>query len=138
MSDKTVSSVPWSFWTIGVVALVWNLMGVLNFVSQMSADAVAAMPEPYRVMIEGRPMWATVAFAVAVFGGSLGCVLLLMRRSAAYYLFIASLVGAVMQMPPHLGVASAAIGGGAFLRVGAFLIWYSKHAESKGWFSGVL
>jgi hypothetical protein len=68
-------------------------MGVMNFIVQMKADALASFPESHRAIIEGRPTWATGAFAIAVFGGALGCLLLLFRQSAAYYLFIASLLG---------------------------------------------
>ena len=141
MNDKTVGGVHWSFWAIGAVALIWNVMGVINFFMQMNADALAAMPESYRAIIEGRPAWATGAFAIAVFGGALGCLLLLLRKSAAYYLFLVSLLGAIVQMAPYLGLAGSTIGVSAFLGVGAFLvvavflIWYSKQAESKGWLS---
>lgn len=139
MGEKQVGGVHWSFWAIGVVALIWNLMGVMNFFMQMNADALAAMPESYRAIIESRPAWITGAFAIAVFGGALGCVLLLLRKSAAYYLFIASLLGVAVQLVHTLGVASGSIGVGAFVGVGAalvvaaFLIWYSKQAKSKGW-----
>ena len=139
MGEKQVGGVHWSFWAIGVVALIWNLMGVMNFFMQMNADALAAMPESYRAIIESRPAWITGAFAIAVFGGALGCVLLLLRKSAAYYLFIASLIGVVVQLVHTLGVASGSIGVGAFVGVGAalvvaaFLIWYSRQAKSKGW-----
>jgi len=44
MNDETVGGVHWSFWAIGAVALIWNVMGVINFFWQMNADALAAMP----------------------------------------------------------------------------------------------
>ena len=144
MNDKTVGGVHWSFWVIGAIALIWNVMGVINLFVQMNADAVAAMPEAQRAIIEGRPAWATGAFAIAVFGGALGCLLLLLRKSAAYYLFIASLLGMIVHMIPYLGMAGSTIDFGPFeisiyilmpLAVAAFLIWYSKQAESKGWIS---
>ena len=135
MNDKTVGGVHRSFWAIGAAALIWNVMGVINFFAQMNAVALAAMPESYRAIIEGRPAWATGAFAIAVFGGALGCLLLLLRKSVAYYLFIASLLGTIVQMPSYLGMTRATIGVGASLLVAAFLIWYSKQAESKGWIS---
>ncbi len=144
MNDKTVGGVHWSFWTIGAVALIWNVMGVVNFFVQMNADALSAMPESHRAIVEGRPPWATGGFAIAVFGGVLGCLLLLFRKSAAYYLFIASLLGVIVQLIHTLGIASSTIDFGLFeistyilmpLLVAAFLIWYSKQAESKGWIS---
>ena len=134
MNDKTVGGVHWSFWGIGAVGLIFNLMGCINFISQMNADMVASMPEVYRAIVESRPAWATGAFAIAVFGGALGCLLLLLRKSAAVYVFIASLVGAVLAQIPFLDIPfEALIGGLSQLVVGAFLIWYSKQAESKGW-----
>ena len=139
MNDETVGGVHWSFWAIGAVTLIYNVVGVINFFTQMNADTVAAMPELYRAIIEGRPAWATGAFAVAVFGGALGCLLLLLRKSAAYYLFIASLLGAIVTMIHTLGMAGSDIGSMVGnlvqLAVTAFLIWYSKQAESKGWIS---
>jgi len=139
MNDEKVGGVHWSFWAIGAVALIWNVLGGINFFSQMSADALAAMPESYRAIIEVRPAWATGAFAIAVFGGALGCLLLLLRKSAAYYVFIASLLGVIVQMTPYLGMANVQVevwmGSLLSLVVAAFLIWYSKQAESKGWIS---
>ncbi len=139
MNDETVGGVHWSFWAIGAVTLIYNVVGVINFFTQMNADTVAAMPELYRAIIEGRPAWATGAFAVAVFGGALGCLLLLLRKSAAYYLFIASLLGAIVTMIHTLGMAGSDIGSMVGnlvqLAVTAFLIWYSKQAESKSWIS---
>ena len=144
MNDKTVGGVHWSFWVISAVVLIWNVMGVINFFMQMNADALAAMSEAQRAIIEGRPAWATGAFAIAVFGGALGCLLLLLRKSAAYFLFVASLLGVILQMIPYLGIAGSTINYGGFeismiilmpLVVAAFLIWYSRRAKSKGWIS---
>jgi len=141
MNDESTNGVHWSFWVIGAVALVWNVMGVMNYFGQMNADAVAAMPESHRAIIEGRPAWATAGFAIAVFGGAIGCLLLLLRKPAAFYLFIASLLGVMVTMIHTLGVAGSF---GPFeismmivmpLVVAAFLIWYSKLAERKGWIS---
>ena len=141
MNDKTVGGVHWSFWLIGAVALIWNVVGVINFFMQMNPDVLAAYRESERAIVEGRPAWATGAFAIAVFGGALGCVLLLLRKSAAYYLFIGSLLGVIVTMTHTLGIGID-FGLGEILGiilmplvVAVFLIWYSKQAESKGWIS---
>ena len=93
-------------------------------------------------MFEGRPAWATGAFAIAVFGGLLGCIVLLFQRSSAFYLFIASLLGVVIQAIPYLGVTGLSINLNAFeisvmvvlpLVVAAFQVWCSMLAKSKGW-----
>ena len=139
MNGKTVSRIHWSFWVIGAIGLVFNLMGCMNFISQMNADLVASMPEAYRAIVESRPAWGTGAFAIAVFGGALGCLLLLLRKSAAFYVFITSLVGAVAAQIPLVGMAGfpveVLIGGLSQVVIGAFLIWYTKRVERKGWIS---
>ncbi len=141
MNDKTVGGVHWSFWLIGAVALIWNFVGVINFFIQMNPDVLAAYRESERAIIEGPPAWATGAFAIAVFGGAIGCVLLLLRKSVAYYLFIGSLLGVIVTMTHTLGIGID-FGLGEILGiilmplvVAVFLIWYSKQAESKGWIS---
>ena len=146
MNDKTVSGVHWSFWIIGFVALIWNVMGAINYFMQMDADVVATFPETHRAIIEGRPVWATAGFAIAVFGGSLGCLLLLFRKSVSFYLFVASLLGVIVTMIHTLGITSSAVDFSVSeifimvlspLVVAAFLIWYSKWIESKGWIKQV-
>jgi hypothetical protein len=141
MNDESVDSVHWSFWVIGAVTLIWNVMGCINFFMQMNPDMLAAYRESERAIIEGRPIWATGAFAIAVFGGAIGCLLLLLRKSSAIYLFIASLLGVIVTTIHTLGVGID-FGIGEMLGiilmpvlVAAYLIWYSKRAERKAWIS---
>ena len=72
MNNERGQGVHWSFWLISIIALLWNVMGSINFFMQMNADIVAGLPETHRAIIEGRPLWATAGFALAVFGGALG------------------------------------------------------------------
>ena len=137
MSEKTVVSIHWSFWVIGVVGLIFNLLGCINFLSQMNAETVASMPEIYRTIAKSRPAWGTAAFALAVFGGLLGCLLLLLRKSVALYVFVASVVGAIAAQIPFVGMADfpveAWVGWLSQVAVGVFLVWYSRLAKSKEW-----
>jgi len=132
-------AVHWSFWIIGGVTLLFNVAGAANFLTQMNPNAVAAMPDEYRAIVESRPVWATGAFALAVFGGVLGCLLLLLRKSVAYYVFIASLLGAAVAQIPLFGMvdmpAGVLVGGGMQLVVTGLLVWYVKKTEQKGWIS---
>ena len=141
MDETTDSSVHWSFWLIAAFALIWNALGSLNYLGQMNADLVATMPETHRAIIEGRPAWATGGFAVSVFAGALGGLQLLFRKSAAFYLFVASLLGAMVTMIHTIDVATSKIDFSTSevgvmilspLIVATFLIWYSKQAEGKG------
>ena len=141
MNDKAVTRVHWSFWVISAIALVWNVLGSVNFFMQMNPDMLDAYRESERAIIQGRPAWATAGFAIAVIVGALGSLLLLLRKSAATYLFVASLVGVVVTMVHTLSVDYDFTSGEILvmvvmpLVVAALLVWYSKHAEGRDWIS---
>ncbi len=144
MNDKTVGGVHWSFWLIGLVALIWNIGGAINYLMQTNLEFVATLPETHRAIIEGRPAWATAGFAIGVFGGALGCLLLLLRKSIAFYMFIASLLGVIVTMIHTINVASSKIDFSPVeifvmillpIIVAAILIWYTKLVISKSWIS---
>lgn len=139
MNDKNAGGIHWSFWLISTLMLIWNIMGCINLFIQMNPEMVSSYRETEQAIIIGRPAWATVAFAVAVFGGALGCVLLMLKKSVSFYLFIASLLGVVVTMI-HTLSAGIDFGAGEILGiilmplvVAAFLVWYSKYTENKGW-----
>lgn len=128
----------WSFWVICVVTLIWNVMGSINFIMQMNPDMLASYPEDAKSLVASRPIWATAAFAIAVFGGALGDILLILKKSAALYLFVASLLGVVLTNIHTTQVNSAMailIGSLMSLVIATFLIWYTKLVQRKGWVS---
>ena len=139
MTEESKKSVHWSFWTIAIVALLWNLLGCLNFVMQMNAEVVASMPETHRTIIESRPAWATGGFAIAVFGGALSGILLGLCKASAFYLFVASLLGVIVAMVHTLGLPIEFSAFEMFMMivmplvVGVLLVWYAKHAQNKNW-----
>jgi len=142
MNDESVRRVHWSFWLIGVVALLWNVGGAVNYLMQTNLEFVATLPDTHRAIIEGRPAWATGGFAIGVFGGALGCLLLLFRKSIAFYVFVASLIGVLVTMIHTVNVASSKIDFTPFeifvmvlspIIVAAILIWYTKYAIRKNW-----
>ncbi|WP_038010008.1 hypothetical protein [Thalassobacter stenotrophicus] len=122
-----------TFWGVAGVGLVWNLIGCLNYVAQTSPEAVAQMSEVAQVMITGRPAWATGAFAVTVFGGAVGCILLLLRRRTAVWMLGAGVLGSlgtayftagVLGMVPSVALATL---------ISMALFWYGTIALRKGW-----
>jgi hypothetical protein len=130
------------FWIIGIVALIWNLMGVFAYLQNayMSAEDFAALPTEQQALLENVPAWVTGAFAIAVFGGALACILLLMRKKLATIIFLVSLIGIIVQMSYNVFMSKAleVYGPGGMvmpvmvLVVGIFLWQYSKKQESKG------
>lgn len=139
MNDETINPVHWSFWVIGAITLIWNLLGVVNFFVQMDPEMVKSFREAEQAIIAGRPGWATTGFALGVFGGALGCLLLLLRNAVALYLFMISLIGVVITMI-HTLTAGIDFGMGEYLGiiflpvlVAVYLIWYTIRSKAKGW-----
>ena len=77
---------PVSLKVVAIVALLWNLLGCLAFFSdlRLSPDDLARLPEAQQALYAARPGWAVAATAVAVFGGVLGSIGLLLRRKWAF------------------------------------------------------
>ena len=80
------------FWIISIIALIWNIMGVMAYLQQayMSDEEKAILPEAERALYSDVPSWAIAAFAIAVFGGLLGSLALLLRKKWATPLFFIS------------------------------------------------
>jgi hypothetical protein len=105
MSEQTIKTeknqlLPKYFYLFAVLALLWNLMGVAAFVMQilMTAENIAALKPAEQALYNNTPIWATIAFAVAVIGGSFGCLLLLMKKALAQAVLMLSLFGILVQM----------------------------------------
>jgi len=99
MTDDMNDKQPWTFWTIAVVALLWNALGVFAFAIQpaFNPDAMQQLNAEQRALVESTPLWAMIAYGVAVFGGLAGAIALLLRRKIAALLFGASLLGVIVQ-----------------------------------------
>ncbi len=100
MSETKIYEAPAWFTIVALVLLVWNLFGVMAYIMQvmMSPETLAALPDAQRQLYENTPKWATAAFAIAVNGGTLGCVLLLLKRNLAGLFLQASLIAVLVQM----------------------------------------
>ena len=88
----TVKPPTW-FWVVSVIALLWNLMGVYNYLYQAfnQVAILESLDQAQREVFEGTPAWATAAFALAVFTGLIGSIGLLLRKKWAKPLFVVSL-----------------------------------------------
>lgn len=144
MNETILKRVHWSFWLIAIVTLVWNAMGVMNYLLQTSGELPASMPDSHRAIIEDRPSWATGGFAIAVFAGVLGSVLLLLKKSASIWFFMLSLAGVIITLIHTYNVVSATEGFTGMeltlimlmpVVVPLFLIWFANSAKNRNWIS---
>ncbi|MBX2826848.1 MAG: hypothetical protein KTR22_01715 [Flavobacteriaceae bacterium] len=131
------------FWVIGVLALLWNLMGVFQFaLSNFMKDAMADSYTAEQLeLVNGLPSWYNIVFGVAVFGGVLGCIFMLMRKKLAVTLFLLSLLAVIIQMGYWVFATDVmdVMGVGSVIMpivvviIALFLYMYSKNAVKKGW-----
>lgn len=134
---------PRSFWIISILALIWNAIGIVTYLMSvtMSPETLAEMTEAQRALYTDIPVWATSAYAIAVFGGTIACVALLLRKAWAVPLFYVSLVGILVQMVHAVFMTSMLEVQGAaslimpvlIIVVAVYLISYSSAAKKKGW-----
>jgi hypothetical protein len=134
---------PAHLWIIGILALLWNALGCFDYLmtetenatylAKMSADEIAYM--------NSLPSWLTAAWALGVWGGLAGSILLLMRSRLSVWLFALSFVGAVVgigyqtlmtQQPASMKTGAMAIMPWVVVAICTFLLWYSWSQEKKG------
>jgi hypothetical protein len=143
MSDELNGATPMTHWLIAGAALIWNLFGFMVYLMTVRATP-EQMAQQYSAaeiaFIDAVPVWATSANAIAVTLGVLACVLLLLRKSLALPLFVASLVALVVQdlysfvledVVSIFGMVPAYIQG-TVLVIAVALVFYTRGAKSRG------
>jgi hypothetical protein len=143
MNEKNTSQPPVWFWIVSGTALVWNLLGLMAFVMQvtMSEAAMAELPVEQQELYKNMPSWVNIAFGVAVVGGTIGSIGLLLRKKWTFQVFVVSLVGVLAQMSylfflsdtiQVMGAASIVMPIGIVV-IGIGLIVFSKYASQQTW-----
>ncbi|MDE3740404.1 hypothetical protein [Maribacter polysaccharolyticus] len=145
MSTEKVKVPVW-YWIVSIIALIWNLLGAMAYLSQafITDELKATMTAEQVTLMENTPAWATAAFAFAVWGGVLGCIGLLVRKKWAKPVFVISLLGILVQMGysffmtnavevygPGQGLAMPIV----LILIGVGLVWFATSAQKKGWIS---
>jgi len=89
---------PWHLWLVGIIGFLWSSMGVVSFMlTQMKVEAVMSQfPPQQREYFESFPLWAVAFWAIGVFGGVIGCLLLLLRNRLASPVLLASVIGTIV------------------------------------------
>jgi len=141
MTSTSTIKIPKWFWVVSGIALVWNLLGILGFMTtvNLSPEALAAMPEVEQEIYRTTPIWATIGFAVGVFAGAIGSLGLLLRKSWAKPLLIASLIGVLFQMFHAIILAKGFEVYGfnrmimpmAIIAICIFLVWFASMSEKR-------
>lgn len=132
-----------AFWIIGAVALLWNLLGLYAYYSNVTAKPEDLMlqfnPEQIEAIL-ATPAWATSATAIAVTAGVIGSMLLLFRNSLCVPFFALSVVGVVVQDIYIFGMTDAIemFGNTPIIMqtivfvFAVFLVWYAQRQKKLG------
>lgn len=130
-----------SYWVISILAIIWNLIGVIVYLGQayMTDDMKALMTEEQLAIIENSPIWATAAFAIAVWFGLLGSILLTLRKKLSKSVLYISLLGVIVQLIYNFFMSNAIEVYGTqgiiqpliTLAISLFLVSYAKQADKK-------
>jgi len=132
-----------AFWIIAVLALLWNIMGVIQFVvstfmlEMVTEGASAEEMELYTSM----PAWYIAAFGIATITGLLACITMLMRKKITVSLFGLSLITVLIAQIYWIFATDVMdiIGPTAIIMplvviaISIFLYYYSKGAKQRGW-----
>lgn len=105
MSITQSRTTPWHIWVVGVVALIFTAFGAYDYYMSQIGDrayiesAVGGMGIDVDVAVDyfaNFPLWMDLVWAIGVWGGVLGAVLLLLRRRHTYTVWAVSLVALVI------------------------------------------
>lgn len=128
---------------VAVLALLWNLIGCWAYVQDVmvTPEQLATMTPELQALRAARPLWSVAATAVAVWGGALGSLGLVLRRLWAQPLLIASLAGCIVQDfsfymlgQSHGGIDSTVVVlQGLVLAIAVALVMLARQARAKGW-----
>jgi hypothetical protein len=89
---------PIHLWIVGVLALLWTLMGVFDYLAtQLELESyMSQFTEEQLAYFYGFPAWATAGWALGVWGAFAGAVGLLLRKRWAVWAFGISILGMIV------------------------------------------
>lgn len=142
MATAANTRTPMHLWIVGAVALLYSCFGAYDYVMSHMRDLryiANSMPgvDPNVALawMDNFPAYAKIGWALGVWGGLLGAILLLMRSRYAVWAFAVSMIGIVLGIGYQLALAPALPGAEgtaakimpwAIIIIGAALLGYSQ------------
>jgi hypothetical protein len=123
-----------------IAALLFMALGCVSYLIHVFANP-ATMPLDQRAAYEAEPPWVTAAYAVAVWFGLIGALLLVLRRRVAERVLLGSLIATVIWVAGLFLVApvreSMSTNDFVIVIVVAALTWtiywFARHSRQRGW-----
>jgi hypothetical protein len=148
MQQAVSSRAPAHLWIVGVLSLLWNCFGAYDYTmtKMRNTDYLAsAMPgvDPNAALawVDAFPIWVQVGWALGVWLGLLGSVLLLLRSRWAVSSYGLSFVGAVVSLGYQIAAAPPLAGADSpmmkvipyvIIVIALALFLYARAQEKKG------
>lgn len=143
MATQSAVRPRWYFWAIGVVSLLWNSGGPIDWVMTKTHNAayLAAMTHEQQAWMAGYPLWMEAAWVLGVWGAILGSILLLARSRFAVAVFAISLAGLIVStiyqysvsaMPASLKTPGGIGFTAALWVVATALLWFAVRMRARG------
>jgi len=138
-----MKTTPTWYLPVTILALLWNLLGCAAYLSDvmLTPEDVARLSAAQQALYAARAPWTVAATAIAVWGGALGSLGLILRRRWAMPLLIASLVGLTVQdvglfllsgVPGQAGTVAMVLQG-LVLLIAIGLVLLAGKAAANGW-----
>jgi len=142
MDDDRFTPQPIAGWYMpaAIASLLFMGMGCIMYLTHVFADP-AAMPLDQRTAYEAEPVWVTAAFALAVWVGLAGTVLLVMRKRLAEAALLVSLAAVLVWLAGLVVVAPLRESMSANDLLVAIVVtaltwtiyWFARHSRQRGW-----
>ncbi|HVI05125.1 MAG TPA: hypothetical protein VM711_03420 [Sphingomicrobium sp.] len=143
MATTAQAKAPAHLWVVGILSLLWNAFGCYDYLmtnlrNQAHLSKFTAEQLAY---FDSLPGWLTAFWAIGVWGGLAGAVLLLARSRHAVLAFGLPLIGAIVglgyqmflaRMPASLKTGMMGVMPWVIIAVAALLLWYAMNSEKRG------
>ena len=135
---------PWHLWVIGIVGLLWSAMGAFDYLmTEMKSEAYMAKFTPEQLeYFYGFPAWMIALWAIAVWGGVAGSVLLLLKKKLAAPVYLVSFLCMAVTMIRNyvfthgyaeaMGSAMGVVFSAIIFVVAALLYLYARAMGKRG------
>lgn len=135
---------PWHLWVVGVVSLLWNAMGAVDFTMTQLKNAayLKGFNAEQLDYIYHLPLWVVAAWAIATWGSLVGSGLLLARQGLALHAFAGSFAGMILTfvhnylLTDWLGImgqgAGPAIFSAVIMMICTLLVIYALKMRRRG------
>jgi hypothetical protein len=140
--DERFTPRPLARWYIpaAMASLLFMLLGCAALVIHVTAQR-AQLPIDQRAVFDAEPNWVLAASALGFLAGAVGSLLLLLRRRAAEWVLLVSLLGMLVWLAGMLAtprfrdlLSTEQV---ALLIVVAALdwtiFWFARHSRQRGW-----